>query len=417
MANTLNLGNGNWATKEDSLLAYNSENGNFKPLPFDFTRASNATVVNKDGLIETVGSGEPRIDFSNDAKGALLLEPTRSNLITYSNDFTNASWTTNNATISINQLTSPDGSLNADKITEDTSNTDHKTRDTIAFSSGSYTWSVFAKKSERNFVVINVYDGTTLFGYTFDLLNGNLGSLVYGSGSVDANIEKYGNGWYRCSISFTASSGSGQANVGTALNSSTTSYQGNGTSGVYIYAAQLEQGSYATSYIPTQGSAVTRIADVCNNGGNEQVINSTEGVLYFEGQSFGGTSNGFITLSDGSGTNRISLRIGYYISTLIYIQMTSSGASQFEVNYNTNGTSFNFNDFNKYALKYKQNDCALFLNGIKVISISSATMPTNLSKFQFTNSDGVGYLFLGTPKDVRLYNTALTDAELQALTK
>ena len=63
MANTLKFGNGNWATKEGSALAYNDENGNFKPLPFDFSRASNATVVNKDGLIEVVGSGQPRIDF------------------------------------------------------------------------------------------------------------------------------------------------------------------------------------------------------------------------------------------------------------------------------------------------------------------------------------------------------------------
>ena len=92
MANTLNVGNGNWATKEDSLLAYNSENGNFKPLPFDFTRASSATVVNKQGLIETVGSGEPRIDFSNDANGALKLEPQRTNLITYSEAFDNSYW-------------------------------------------------------------------------------------------------------------------------------------------------------------------------------------------------------------------------------------------------------------------------------------------------------------------------------------
>ena len=80
MANTLNLGNGNWATKEDSLLAYNSENNNYKPLPFDFTRASSATRVNKDGLIETVGGGKPRIDFKDDSKGALLLEPSRTNL-------------------------------------------------------------------------------------------------------------------------------------------------------------------------------------------------------------------------------------------------------------------------------------------------------------------------------------------------
>lgn len=84
MANTLKFGNGQWASKEGSVLAYNDENNNFKPLPFDFTRASGATRVNKDGLIEVVGSDEPRIDFSNDANGALLLEPSRTNFIPYS---------------------------------------------------------------------------------------------------------------------------------------------------------------------------------------------------------------------------------------------------------------------------------------------------------------------------------------------
>ena len=87
MANTLNVGNGDWATKENSLLGYNSENGNYKPLPFDFTRASNGTFVNKSGLIETAANGVPRIDFLGNTNGALFLEPQRTNLVTYSSDF------------------------------------------------------------------------------------------------------------------------------------------------------------------------------------------------------------------------------------------------------------------------------------------------------------------------------------------
>ena len=76
MANTLKFGAGQWATKEGSTLAYNDENDNYKPLPFTFTRASNATVVNKAGLIETVGNGIPRIDFLGNTQGALLLRAT-----------------------------------------------------------------------------------------------------------------------------------------------------------------------------------------------------------------------------------------------------------------------------------------------------------------------------------------------------
>ncbi len=79
MANTLKFGNGEWYGKKDTILAYNDENSNYKPLPFNFSRASNATVINKDGLIEEVGSGQPRVDYKDDSKGALLLEPSRTN--------------------------------------------------------------------------------------------------------------------------------------------------------------------------------------------------------------------------------------------------------------------------------------------------------------------------------------------------
>ena len=99
MAATLKFGNGNWATKDGSALAYNDENGNFKPLPFDFTRASSATVINSDGLIEEVGSGIPRIDFLGNTKGAMLLEPSSTNLITQSEAFGNSYWTKSGASI------------------------------------------------------------------------------------------------------------------------------------------------------------------------------------------------------------------------------------------------------------------------------------------------------------------------------
>ena len=82
MAQTYKFGNGTWATKEGSTLAYNDENENYKPLPFNFERDSIATRVNKEGLIEVVGNDIPRIDYTDSADGVLLLEPSRTNLIT-----------------------------------------------------------------------------------------------------------------------------------------------------------------------------------------------------------------------------------------------------------------------------------------------------------------------------------------------
>ena len=110
-----------WATKKGSTLAYNSENNNYKPLPFNFERDSIATRVNKEGLIEVVGRDIPRIDYTDSTEGSLLLEPQSTNLLTYSEDFSQSIWVKNSTGTGTNPTldfgyTSPDGSLNATKI-------------------------------------------------------------------------------------------------------------------------------------------------------------------------------------------------------------------------------------------------------------------------------------------------------------
>ena len=116
MEASLKLGNGDWGVKNDSLLAYDDFGGKFRPLPFDFTRASSATVVNKQGLIETVQSGIPRIDFSDDANGALKLEPQSTNLITQSETFSNWQTEMGNQVVTTGVVISPDGTQNGNKL-------------------------------------------------------------------------------------------------------------------------------------------------------------------------------------------------------------------------------------------------------------------------------------------------------------
>ena len=116
MAQTLKFGNGTWATKKGSTLAYNDQNNRYKPLPFTTTRASSATRVNKQGLIEVVEGDRPRIDYTDSADGALLLENSRSNSITYSEDASNWFTQSNSVLTTSNQAISPDGTLNADKL-------------------------------------------------------------------------------------------------------------------------------------------------------------------------------------------------------------------------------------------------------------------------------------------------------------
>ena len=115
MANTFKFGNGNWAVKKDSVLAYNDENDNFKPLPFDFTRDSTATYVDSDGLIKTAKAGHARIDYTGNTNGHLLLEPSRTNSFSNSNLFT--SWSKEaTVTLTADYGVSPDGTQNSTRM-------------------------------------------------------------------------------------------------------------------------------------------------------------------------------------------------------------------------------------------------------------------------------------------------------------
>ena len=411
MANTLNLGNGNWATKEDSLLAYNSENGNFKPLPFDFTRASSATVVNKDGLIETVGSGEPRIDFSNDAKGALKLEPTRGNLITYSNDF--SQWSSGSSLISSNTFISPDGTLNASTLSKSSEYS------SIGLSSGSasvgqvYTFSVFVKINTTNYISLRVGGGANDVRKEINLITGVVtdGAAGNQSGFINSNIENFNNDFYRVSITVTGNATTLNCNIYAGEVGNTTN---DGL--LYIYGAQLEQGSYATSYIPTNGQSggVTRVADVCNNGGNDQVINSIEGVLYLK-------TKGFIDVPSDSGYIQLSKNGESSATNSLIIQHRNNGYLRIYVNgFGNNDIHFNINiDFtenHKIAVLYKLNGYKLFIDGVaqNLFGTPTQTVFSGLDNLSFDLRGALSWN--ASIKEVKIYNTALTDQELQALT-
>ncbi len=374
MANTLKFGNGQWATKYGSTLAYNDENGNFKPLPFLFERRGNATRVNKEGLIEIVGEKIPRIDYLNNSNGALLLEPSRTNLETKSNGF--STWGVNsNITRTADYIISPDGTLNGTRLQFTANGFAANTSQSLA----TYTVSCYAKRNDN---------GTQ-----------NVGFFTNGSGAVNSAWAVTSE-WKRFSYTFPT------------LNASFVGIAGVSGADISVYGFQLEGlVSYPTSYIPTQGgSAVTRLADVCNNSGNDQVINSTEGVLYAEISALADDNNfKAISVSDSSLSDRITLSL--YQSSL-YAYISDGGVAQFNVNTAVSSIS----QYHKIAIKYKTNDCAFWVNGVKVATDTSATMPTGLDKLAFDKGDG-GDDFYGNVKDIRVYNTALTDQELQALTQ
>jgi hypothetical protein len=380
MANTLKFGNGQWATKVGSTLAYNDENGNFKPLPFNFTRSTGGTRVNKDGLIEVVTNNKPRIDYLNDSNGALLLEPQRTNLALSSEEINNTGFwqLTNSGTITANSTISPDGYQNADTLNAGAAFS--QVQGTILGTSGVvYTVSIWVKRitGTGNVFLRAVENANTLIAVTSD--------------------------WQR----FTATVTSTTTTIRIGINLATSG------DAVAVWGGQIEAGSYATSYIPTQGATATRVAEVCTGAGNDQVINSTEGVLYAEIAALVTSGeNRVITISDGSSNN--SSRIQLYTNTNeIEMRTVVGGVVQALERVAISNTL----NFNKIAYKYKANDFQLYVNGSKLRFDTSGSVSAAGTYNAINFDDGSGSaIFYGKARDIRVYNEALTDAELISLT-
>jgi len=407
MSNTLNLGtDGNWATKENSLLGYNSENGNYKPLPFDFTRASNGTFVNKSGLIETAASGVPRIDFLGNTSGALKLEPQRTNLIPYSQSFDNAAWTVNGASIT-SGFTSPDGTTNAFKLVEDTSTGVHRIYQTSTVtSSTNVSISTYVKYAGTRWVFIRNAENSV--GRYFDLVDGVIGGTG-GLGMPDNSLMvAMGDGWYKISVSNTNTSAARLELWMTKTEQATfsTPYIGDGTSGVYIYGAQLEQGSYATSLINTQGSAVTRVQDVCSQTVPSGIIGQTEGTIYIDVdfKTLSGT-NMFVSIRPDA-NNKIEI---YRSGAVIYGEFASNAS------FNFNKPSVTVGRY-KIAVAYSSGSSAMYINGVLIGSNTTPFAFTSTLDGIYINSRGTTYIEQSSYNESKIYNTRLSNAELIALT-
>jgi len=215
---------------------------------FDFTRGSVATRINAQGLIENVASGQSRLDYpliDGVQKGCPhhILEPARTQLIQYSQDFSNAAWGKARLSVSANQVISPDGTLNADYIEQQSGNTSSGgIFDGVIFTAAKYTQSIFVKKKEKSFITLTENASSASLRYTwFDIENGLIGTV---NGGHTAKIENYGNGWYRCSITYTAiNTGSGYS-VFHYLCDTDNSTTVVGSGGLYVWGAMVEQGSY-----------------------------------------------------------------------------------------------------------------------------------------------------------------------------
>ena len=382
---------------------------------FDFTRGSTATRVNENGLIEDVATGVPRLDYTDSGCPVLLLEPQRTNLITYSEDFTQGAWIKVGTSVVSDNAISPNGTLDATKLVESSASEDHRIDfQGVSTSSGSkYSLSLFVKANGRS--IVKVRDFATNAYINVDLETNTIltTNLVNSTGKC----EDLGNDWKRISFTFTASS-SVLIRIYTEIADNTSNYQGDGTSGLYIWGAQLELGSYPTSYIPTVGTTVTRVAETCNGSGNSEVFNDSEGVLMVEISAFEEipTTSEHIVLRNSASTdfsNSILIQHRTDGNLRIYADGFSTGNIQFIV------TDMNWLVNNKIAIQYDSigSNYKLFLNGTTKARYSSAANQSvvglNDISFYWGSANNP---FYGNTKQIQYFDTALTDQELIALT-
>ena len=346
-----------------------------------------------------------RLDYLGSTCGKLLLEPQRTNIQINSEDFSQSNWDKTNTAIVVNQLASPDGFVNADKLNETAVNNLHQLESSRSVSASTvYTMSVFAKKAERSFV--RVYDATTNNSAYFNLDSGTIGTI---SGpTATAKIENYGNGWYRCSVTYTETGTFGRYRITIAKQDNEASYLGVAGSGIYVWGAQYEAGAYPTSYIPTLAASATRGADACSKTGISSLIGQTEGTIFAEANIRANKESvRALQISDGTTNNRIQLA---FINNDFSPAIVTGGVVQA-------GTTTPFTaGNNKFAIAYANNDVVAYLNGVQVLVDNLATIPA-CSVLDVGQSLSANSNTLGDPiAQALLFKTRLTNAELATLT-
>jgi hypothetical protein len=335
-----------------------------------FTRASSGTYTDSAGVLQTAATDVPRFDH-NPTTGeslGLLVEEQRTNLLLRSEDFS-TTWVRFNVNASSNAILAPDGTLTADKLTENDADNFHRIRQGIT-SGVTGVFSVFLKAAERTRVNLGTSDINLIAG--FDL---SAGSVVSGTGS----IEPFGDGWYRCSISATFTT-SGPFLL--LRNSSSEFYTGDGTSGIYLWGAQLEAGAFPTSYIPTTGATATRNASLADliSGAIANNIRS----FYVEFSSPAVGTRGVVSLNDNTANERASVLTSGTDPRLV---VHDGGVEQANINGGTVAAGVR----TRVAVRINADDFAISINGGAVVTDTSGTLPT-VDRLMFGRTQAGEYL-------------------------
>jgi hypothetical protein len=382
-----------------------------------FTRSSGGSYVGADGLIKYAGVNEARFDHdpvTGESLG-LLIEESRTNLLLRSEEFDSGTWGKTRISVTANAIEAPDGTLTADELIEDSSpNTTHFVNQNIPLTSGlDFVVSVYFKatKSPRP-INLRFNTGVPTGNTTFDPTDG---TFSRSSAILDATSVNVGNGWWRYSFRQVANA-TVNAQLQFFFSNSGVSYTGDGTSGIYVWGAQLEQGAFPTSYIPTQASTRTRAADNASITGKNfsEWYRQDEGTVFVSHKALEGLKN------------RVASSIIYNISTgptfLSFFYNTNSDRSDIFVFGREYGDLVRFQQNqptrNKVIFAYDapSSDYSPYIDGAKITNITTTKLykPSNYDTLTLAPTPSK---LNGTISRLTYFPKRLPNAQLQALTR
>lgn len=361
-----------------------------------YTRGSVANAHNALGDISSVAIDEPR--FSGNREG-ILIEYGRTNLVLWSEDFTQTEWVKSEASITTGQ--DPDSP--ADRLGENSASGSHSVSQDVSTTSGeTYPFSVLLKADGRNKITMEQsgdYDSNV---FQFDLESGE----IISQGDARNYIKNVGDGWWVC-VAITNASATGTGTNTVELNNSSgdRSYAGDGSSGVFIWGAQVESGDTASSYIKTEGTQASRDADQLTRTFVDEV-NITSGTIYADVElgSFvdgGGSDNKVFEISNGTATGRITVRT------------IAGGSVQADVDFGGNTYTASVPNTKKdlkIAISYTRDVVMVSTNGVVEVQ-STTTRAENFSELRIGHSVQAGSM-IGTFSKVWYLPVALSATDL-----
>lgn len=387
-----------------------------------FTRASGGGRFNAQGQYEWLPANQPRIDYdpvTGECQG-LLIEESRTNLLTYSSDFANASWLKQQATVAASATTSPSGAMDATKLTENATAGEHYAQKANLSVRGgtSYSLSFYVKAAGRTRVGVLLSSTTPLSLIALTRFNLATGSVV-ATNVGTASITPAADGWFRVVVTGVADSSNSTviARIQLRDDGDASSYTGDGTSGIYIWGAQLEQGAFPTSHIPTSGAQVTRAADIASVNELSPWFNPEHGTLFVEAVRTHSLPSGTAYLAElGDGT----------YDERIYAALTASNSNSFVGDWRSGNASPDYfvNTSPKWspgaparmALTWGPSGRAAAASGVIVKTSSSTVVPLITKLGIGAPIVGAGGFLNGHIRSLRFYPRRLSDDQLQALT-